>query len=212
MHTRIRTDTAGMHKKVSKHTPFICSKAFTRSTGSTLSSDKFGSWKGNKIYHFIIHNYINNKKSRKLITLPISREAELLSSPELISYSSSLWPFADLSSEGQLDIIHYYKTKNNKGQSYNVWKKKMQAHWMTPLQPHCNNEMQVKKIVQLKKIMKDYWSNNIFTIKFIPVHILLNTKRQTQTNWNIEMNAQWRTLLLGDQREQADAMSSYSQF
>jgi len=100
MHTRIRIDTVGMHKKALEHTPFIYSKAFIRSTGSTLSSDKFGSWKGNKIYHFIIHNYINNKKSRKLITLPISREAELLSSPELISYSSSLWPFADSSSEG----------------------------------------------------------------------------------------------------------------
>ena len=42
MHTRIRTDTVGMHKKVSEHTPFICSKTFTRSTWSTLSSDKFG--------------------------------------------------------------------------------------------------------------------------------------------------------------------------
>ena len=124
MHKRIRTDTVGMHKKVSEHTPFICSKAFTRSTGSTLSSDKFGSWKGNKIYHFIIHNYINNKKSRKLITLPISREAELLSSPELISYFFFTLTICRFIIRRKLNIIHCYKIKNNKGQSYSVWKKR----------------------------------------------------------------------------------------
>ena len=208
MHTRIRIDTVGMHKKVSEHTPFICSKAFTR---STLSSDKFGLKKEQDIsfYNTQLRKQQKIKKTYYLAHIKRSRVVIFARVDIILFFTLTICRFII---RRQLDIIHCYKTKNNKGQSYSVWKKKMQAHWMTPLQPHCNNEMQVKKIVQLKKIMKECWSNNIFIIKFIPVHILLNTKRQTQTNWNIEMNAQWRTLLLGDQREQIEAMSSYSQF